>query len=445
VKRAGTKVGVIGLWHLGCVVSACLADLGYKVVGVDKDHKRIKDLNAGRPPLFEPGLAELIKTNLDTGRLSFTTDLKIGLKGSKYIYITYDTPVDDNDEVDLSEILAAAAGIAGQLEKDSVIIVGSQVPVGTCERIKAIVLKNNPAADFDIAYVPENLRLGQAIERFMKPDIIIIGTDSIATLKKVGEFFNVIKTHILTMDLRSAEMTKHAINAFLATSISFTNEMANLCEFLGADALKVAEALSLDKRIGANLPLRPGLGFAGGTLARDLKTLARLWDIYDHQGHIIDAVLKVNNEQNNLVVRKLEKIYGSLACLDVAVLGLTYKAGTSTLRRSAALEIIAALNEKGANVTAFDPKAAPEEVKKHNEFIFCTDAYAAAAGADALVIVTDWPEFKDLDFSLIKSTMRQPVIIDTRNMLDEGELTARGFAYYGVGRGKPILPAEAVA
>jgi UDPglucose 6-dehydrogenase len=436
VKRNSGKVCVIGLWHLGCVASACLADLGYRVVGVDKDRKRVKDLIADKPPVFEPGLAELIKAGLDTGRLSFTADLKSGVKGARFVYITYDTPVDDNDDVDLSEILTLAKDIAGLLEKGSIIMVSSQVPVGTCERIKAIVLQHNPAVDFDIAYIPENLRLGQAIERFKKPDGIVIGAGSPATLKKAEKFFDVIKAPKLTMNLRSAEMTKHAINAFLATSISFANEMANLCEFLGADALKVAEALSLDKRIGSGLPLRPGLGFAGGTLARDLKTLTKLWSIYDHQGHIINAVLKVNKEQNGLVLRKLEKIYGSVAGLNVGVLGLTYKAGTSTLRRSAALEIIAGLTERGAKVKAFDPKAAPEEVGRHKEFRFCDDAYKTAKGADALVIVTDWPEFKNLDFDLIKSTMRKPVVIDTRNMLDDRQLAARGIAYYGVGRGQ---------
>ncbi len=436
MKRTGSRVCVVGLWHLGCVASACLAGLGCRVIGVDRDQQRVKDLNDGKPPLFEPGLAELIKANLDVGRLSYTADLESGIRGAWFIYLTFDTPVDDNDDVDLSEILAVAAEMAEYLEKKSVIMVSSQVPVGTCERIRSIVLKNNPAADFDIAYIPENLRLGQAIERFMHPDGIVIGADSPTTLEKVERFFDVIEAPRLTMNLRSAEMTKHAINAFLATSISFSNEMANLCDWLGADALKVAEALRLDKRIGGGLPLSPGLGFAGGTLARDLKTLQKLWRKYDHQGHLIKAVLKVNKEQNGLVVRKLKKIYGSLSGLNVGVLGLTYKAGTSTLRRSAALEIIAELTAQGAAVKAFDPKASPEEVRQHKEFRFCDGPYEAAEGSDALVIVTDWPEFKDLDFNLIKSAMRNPVIIDTKNMLDDRQLVADGMTYFGVGRGK---------
>jgi UDPglucose 6-dehydrogenase len=221
LQKDGSQVCVIGLWHLGCVTAACLADLGYRVTGVDGDRKRIDDLKAGKPPVFEPGLAELVRANLDSGRLDFTTDLASGMKNAGFIYITYDTPVDDNDDVDLSEILAVAAEMAKSLEKDSVIMVSSQVPVGTCERLKAIVRKNNPAADVDIAYVPENLRLGQAIQRFKHPDGIVIGADNPATLKKVAKFFNVIKAPKVTMNLRSAEMTKHAINAFLATSIRF--------------------------------------------------------------------------------------------------------------------------------------------------------------------------------------------------------------------------------
>jgi UDPglucose 6-dehydrogenase len=436
MKNCGSRVGVVGLWHLGCVVSACLADLGCRVIGVDRDRSRVENLNRAQPPVFEPGLAELIKSNLDEGRLGFTTELKSAVRGARFIFITYDTPVDDNDDIDLSEILAAAAEMAGFLEKGSVVVVSSQVPVGTCERIKSIVLENNPAADFDIAYIPENLRLGQAIERYKRPDGIVIGADSPAARDEVARFFNIIRAPRLTMDLRSAEMAKHAINAFLATSISFTNEMANLCDWLGADALKVAEALRLDKRIGGGLPLSPGLGFAGGTLARDLKTLTRLWREYDHQGHIINAVLKVNREQNGLVVRKLRKIYGSLSGLNIGVLGLTYKAGTSTLRRSAALEIIADLTAQGAAVRAYDPQADREEVGRHPEFRFCDGLYEVAEGADALVILTDWPEFKKLDFQLLKSSMRKPVIIDTKNMLDDRQLVAGGLTYIGVGRGK---------
>lgn len=429
------KLCVIGIWHLGAVYSTCLADLGYVVVGVDKDNKKIEGLNNGTPPLFEPGLQELLLSSLESKRLSYTVDLSQAVKGCSYVLITYDTPVSEEDEVDLSQIFATARELRHHIENGTTIIVSSQVPVGTCDEIKAIIRGGNPSLDFDIAYSPENLRLGQAIERFMHPDRIVIGADSTFTLDKVEGFFDVINAPKLRMDLRSAEMTKHAINAFLAGCISFANEIGNLCDEVGADALKVAEGLATDERIGQKLPLKPGLAFAGGTLARDLRVLQNLGDKVSYETHLVDGVLKVNEQQNKFVLRKLQKIYGSINNLTIGVLGLTYKAGTSTLRRSAALEIIADLIAGGATVKAYDPKVDPEEVKSHLEFEFCADPNAVAKDSDALVFISDWPEFKELDFTLIKSVMKKPVLIDARNMLDSGQLMAKGFVYSGVGRG----------
>ena len=429
------KVCVIGIWHLGAVVSVCLADLGYYVVGMDSDSKKVSDLNKGIPPLFEPGLKELLISNLESKKIKFSTNLGEAVKGSNYVLITFDTPVNDRDEVDLSEIFATATELAKYLENGSTILVSSQVPVGTSEQIRAMIKQGNPSLDFDITYSPENLRLGQAIERFKHPDRIVIGANSDATLDKVERLFDVISAPKVRMNLRSAEMTKHAINVFLATSISFANEIANLCDEVGADALSVADAMGLDERIGQKLPLKPGLGFAGGTLARDLKVLQSLGDRFGYETHLIDGILKVNAQQNKLVTRKLKKIYGSISNLAVGVLGLTYKAGTSTLRRSAALEIIKELTSGGARVKAFDPKADLEEIRSHREFEFCADPYAVARESDALVILTDWPEFNELDFDLIKSTMKKPVLIDAKNMLDKEQLAGKGFLYHGVGRG----------
>lgn len=433
--KGNSKVCVIGIWHLGCVVSACLADLGYSVVGVDKDSNKVENLSSGVPPLFEPGLQELLTKNIKSKRLSYTTDLSHALKDSSYVLITFDTPVDENDEVDLSEIFATSRGLSGYLEDESVIIVSSQVPVGTCEQIKSVIKQSNPSVNFDVAYSPENLRLGQAIEVFKNPDRIVIGADSPVTLDKVEALFDVIPAPKLRMNLRTAEMTKHALNAFLATSVSFANEIANLCDELGADALKVATALRLDARIGEKARLLPGLGFAGGTLARDLKVLKNLGDKFGCETYLINGVLKVNEQQNRLVVRKLKKVYGSIKGLTIGILGLTYKAGTSTLRRSAALEIIKDLISEGAVVKAHDPKADLAEVQLHKEFEFSSDPYAVAKGTDALVIVTEWPEFKNLDFDLIKSIMKKPVLIDAKNMLDKEQVVGKGFLYYGVGRG----------
>lgn len=438
MRRENQKVCVIGIWHLGSVVSACLADLGYFVIGVDENPKRVKDLNNGIPPIFEPGLKELLTNNIALKKLSYSTDLNHAVEGASYILITFDTPVDENDELDLSLILNTTKELVNYLENGSTIIVSSQVPVGTCEQLKSLIKLNNPALDFDIAYSPENLRLGEAIEVFKNPNRIVIGADSPVTLDKVEGFFAPVGAPVVRMNLRTAEMTKHALNALLATSISFANEIANLCDELGADALKVAEALHSDDRIGLKLPLQPGLSFAGGTLARDLKVLKKLGSSFGYETHLINGVLQVNEQQNKLVTRKLKRIYGSVKNLTIGILGLTYKANTSTLRRSAALEIIRDLTNSGAKVKAYDPRAALEEVRLHREFEFCADPYKVAANSDALVITTDWPEFKNLDFDMIKSVMNKPVIIDGKNMLDAEQLTRQGFIYSGVGRGEKL-------
>lgn len=430
------RVCVIGIWHLGAVYSACLADLGCQVIGVDGDAKRVAELNKGVPPLFEPGLLELLTSNIKAKRLNYTTELSHAVKGARYILITFDTPVNDQDEIDLSEIYDAANTLAGCLENNTIIIVNSQVPVGTCEQIKSLIKKRKPALEFDIAYSPENLRLGQAIDCFKKPERIVIGADNSATLDKVETLFSVVKAPVLKMDLRSAEMTKHALNSFLATSISFGNEIANLCDEVGADALKVATALRTEGRIGGKIPILPGLGFAGGTLARDLKVLKKIGTERGYETLLINSVLTVNQRQNGVVVRKLERIYGSVKGLSISILGLTYKPGTSTLRRSAALEIIKQLVDRGAKVRTYDPKADLSEVREHVEFEFCDDVYAVAKGSDALVLITEWPEFKDLDYDRLKLAMKKPVFIDTKNLLDNEQMTAKGFSYFGIGRGK---------
>lgn len=432
------KVCVIGIWHLGAVTSACLADLGYRVVGVDSSAKRIDNLNVGVPPVFEPGLEEMIKNNILLRRLEYTTNLKAALQGATYVLITYDTPVDERDEVDLSQIFNVASELATNLQNDSTIIVSSQVPVGSCEKIASLIKDRKPSLNFGIAYVPENLRLGQAIKRFKHPEMIVIGYDSVATQAKVEKFFSIIKTPKLYVDLRTAEMTKHAINTYLAMSISFINEIANLCDKVGADAVNIADAMHLDSRIGPKAMLRPGLGFAGGTLARDLKVLQNLGEKVGYPTHLIDGILKVNQRQNRMVAGKLREIYGSVQGLTVGVLGLTYKAGTSTLRRSASLEIIRDLVNDGATVKAYDPKADEREVRVHNEFKFCSDPFAVASGSDALVLMTGWPEFKELDFTRIKSLMKKPVVIDAQNMLDAERMVRMGFIYLGVGRGQAL-------
>jgi len=430
------NVCVIGIWHLGSVYSACLADLGYQVTGADPDAKIVNDLNKGIPPLFEPGLEELITANIKTGRLKYTSDIENAVKNCPYVLISFDTPVNDYDEVDLSPVLDTCRKISPHLGNGSVVIISSQVPVGTCDYIKLMIKGNNPSLDFDIACCPENLRLGKAINYYKHPDRIIIGANSDATLDKVENFFSVITSSKMRMDLRSAEMTKHALNAFLATSISFSSEIANICDKVGADAVKVALALRSESRIGSGIPLLPGLGFSGGTLARDLKILKKIGRENECETLLVDSVLTVNERQNGIVLRKLERIFGAVKGLNIGVLGITYKPGTSTLRRSSSLEIIRELVSRGAIVKAFDPKADMNEVKQHIEFEFCADAYAVAENSEALVLITEWPEFKSLDYDRIKNMMNKPVFIDTKNLLDNEMMATKGFSYFGIGRGK---------
>jgi len=434
----GLKVCVLGIWHLGSVASTCLANLGYCVVGVDKDPEKIRDLNKGIPPLFEHGLAELMAKNLRSRRLSYTTELSSALKDARYVLIAFDTPVDEKDEVDLSEIFEASEELGKYLKDGSTVIVSSQVPIGTCEQIKLIIKRANPSLNFDIAYVPEFLRLGQAIERFMKPKAVIIGADSDHTAAIVENLYSALGAPMIRTSLATAEMAKHVLNAFLALPICFMNEIANLSDMIGVDALKIAEAIQLilylDKRIWSRPPL-PGLGFSGGTLTRDLHVLRKLGEREGYRMRITEAVLDVNEQQNEVVERKLKQVFGSLGGLIVGVLGLTYKPGTSTLRRSAAIEIIQSLVSKGVKVKAYDPKADPAEVKDCEEFEFCIDAYKAAEGCDALILLTEWPEFREVDFKRIRSLMKRPIVVDAKNALNGSRLIDMGFTYLGVGTG----------
>jgi len=438
MTNSALKVCVVSIWHLGSVVSTCLASLGYRVVGVDKDPRKVRDLNEGIPPLFEPSLAELMVKNLEEGRLSYTTELSSALNDAEYVLLSLDTPVDAKDEVDLSEIFEISGDLGKYLKDGSTVIVCSQVPIGTCERIKSIIKQTNPSLDFDISYVPEFLRLGQAIERFLKPKAVIVGADSDHVGAMVEKLYHALGVPIIRMSVATAEMAKHVVNAFLALPISFMNEIANLSDMIGVDALKIAEAIQLflyqDERIWSRPPL-PGLGFSGGTLARDLHILKRLGEREGYRMRITEAVLDVNKQQNEVVERKLKQVSGSLEGLIVGVLGLTYKPGTSTLRRSAAIEIIQSLASKGVKVKAYDPKAAPDEVESHGEFEFSANVYKAVEGCDVLILLTEWPEFRELDFQRIRSLMKRPVVIDAKNALNRSLLIEMGFTYLGVGTG----------
>lgn len=434
ICAGNTKVGTLGLWHLGSVVSACLAQLGYTVTGYDPDPERVRGLMKGDPPLYEPGLSELIAAGLASRRLVFTTDLSEALAGAAFALLTFDTPVDEEDRVDLRGILATAAEMAIPLGDGATVIVMSQVPVGTCRRIEQAIQQSRPRRRFGLVYSPENLKLGQAIDRFLCPRMVVLGAEDESALDAAEWLFGPIPAPKLRLDLATAEMVKHALNAFSASCISFANEIAVLCDETGADAAALAQAMGHDERVGRETPLQPGLGFAGGTLARDLNVLRSLGDRSGQETPLLDAVLSVNESQKRRLLEKLRHVYGSLEGLTVSVFGLTYKPGTSTLRRSPGLELIASLAAQGSTVRAYDPGADIRELPAAFPVRIGDDPYETVRDSDALFIMTGWPDFRGLDYAAIRRSMRQPVLVDALNFLDREALLGYGFRYLGMGR-----------
>ncbi len=433
-----STVTVIGLWHLGSVTVACLADYGHKVVGIDPSKEVVANLSKGIPPVYEPGLSELVKKNIKNGNLSFTNDFRSGLKDAQYVMIAFDTPINDDDTPDLSPIMGSVEKSIPYLHDNVLLVINSQVPVGTCEQIKSKIQKERPTLKFGIVCMPENLKLGEAISRFKQPDFLVIGAESKKDLESAERLFGFFNGQKINVSLRTAEMTKHALNSFLACEVSFANEIGNLCDTLGIDSFAVAEVLKLDKRIGKGALLRAGLGFAGGTLARDVGVLRTLGEKNNTNTILLDSVINVNRQQNKIIASKLGLIFGDVKGLRIGVLGLTYKPDTSTIRRSASIEIIRELVKAGAKVKAYDPKASFDKAALGIDFERCDSLEKVANSSDALLLLTGWPEFKTVDYSKFKPKMKNPVIIDALNMLNSEEMEKKGFVYLGIGRGQKI-------
>jgi UDPglucose 6-dehydrogenase len=427
------NICIIGIWHQGAVVSACLADLGNQVRGVC-DEETASLLNTGKPPVYEPYLPEIIQKNYAAGRLRYTTDYQEGLDGAEFVFICTDTPVDMQDESDLSPIYLIAEHIGKALTGDIVLCVTAQVPVGTSEELARTIKKLAPGYEVAVAYVPEFLRLGIAVETFRNADRFVIGCDDPAVSQRVAAVYEPLGRPLVHTDIRSAEMAKHASNAFLATSISFINELANLCELLQADASEVAKILKLDKRIGKYAFLSPGLGFAGGTLGREICALQKFGHRYQTATPLMDAVWRINAARYQLVAHKLAGLLNPLGGRRIGILGLTYKAGTSTMRRAISLEIVRDLVNHGARISAFDPLANLGEVMDLPPMDFCNDPYEVARGASALVLVTEWEGIETLDWERVKGNMVDDIFLDTRNLLDPANLAKAGFRYFGIGR-----------
>ena len=431
-SKKNNKISIIGLWHLGCVVSSCLANAGYEVVGVDFDKEVIKNLRNRKAPLYEPGLEELISKNVQKGTLSFTNSFSQALAGANFIFLTFDTPIDNKDELDLSLLYKACNEIAKFAPKKFTLVIISQIPVGTSKKLKEFILAKNKNLSFDVIYNPENLRLGEAIRGFTGPDRIIIGLEKETLKQKIEKLYSFIKAPKIYMDLNSAEMVKHAINSYLANSISFINEIADLCEIVRVDVRKVIKGMKSDKRISQYAFLSPGLGFAGGTLGRDLQVLRGLGKSAGVKTCLMDAIIKINTGRKKILFKKIRKIFPSLKGLNIGILGLTYKAGTSTLQRSVALEIVKEMIKNGANISAFDPMVSTK-IKSIKKLKILDNPYKLTGNSDLLILATDWPEFKNLNFGKIKKMMRRPIIIDMRNFLEPERLKKLSFNYYGVG------------
>ncbi len=426
-----TRVCVIGLWHLGSVTAACLAHLGLWVAAIEPDAQRRERLAQGIPPVHEPGLATLLQQGIASGRLTFPGDAGSAVADAECVLFAEDVPVDERDEPDVSRLLETVRAVAPYLREDATVVIQSQVPVGTCARVLDVV-RGGRGGGVALVYCPENLRLGDAVDRFLHPDAIVIGADTPRARACADDLFRSIHAPRLVMTVRSAEMAKHALNFLLATAISFGNEVGRMCELAGADAWHVIDALRRDRRIGDGLPISPGPAFSGGTLARDLAVLRRLAGAHGATVPLLEGVLAANQVQRDFPLTRLERVFSGLRGLRVAVLGLTYKAGTSTVRRSLALEFIATLEARGATVAAYDPLADPSELESGPAFVRAADPYAAARGADAVVIMTNWPEFRTLDLRRLREGMRREVLIDMWNMLDGTGAAAAGFAYHGI-------------
>lgn len=410
------KVAVFGLWHLGSVTAACLAKKGLLVTGLDTDASVIEDFKKSRAPLFEPGLNELVAEGLSNKTLQFTTDPKTALEDADYLWVTFDTPVDEEDNADVNYVKEQITAILGHLKNGAGVILSSQVPVGFTKSLEDFAKSKWPAKSLAFASSPENLRLGKAISVFSEPDRIIIGIRSEKDKEKFLPLFMSISDRLEWMKTESAEMTKHAINAFLATSVAFTNELASICEDVGADATEVARGLKTENRIGPKAYVGPGSAFAGGTLARDIVFLTQLSKNFDKPSHLLKAVRESNNHHKLWVQRQAKKYLGTITGKKFTLLGLTYKPGTDTLRRSLAVELGRWLHENGGTVLAYDPQVSELPAELKDQFTLASSVDLAVEDADCVIVATEWPDFKNLNEKTF-ALMSKKIVIDPNGFL----------------------------
>ncbi len=432
------KICIIGSGYVGLVTGACLADLGNTVICVDNDSAKIRRLKKGALPIYEPGLEELVRRNMKEGRLAFGSNIGDGVRKSTVIFIAVGTPSKDSGEADLTFVENVSREIALSMPSYRLIIEKSTVPVNTGEWVEhTINIFNKRNIKFDVASNPEFLREGSAIQDFLHPDRIVIGVKSKKAAEILTELYKPLGSPIVVTDIRSAEIIKHASNSFLATKISFINAISDICDKVGADIVEVAKGIGLDRRIGKEF-LSAGIGFGGSCFPKDLSAFIRIAERIGYDFNLLKEVQKINEYQKRILLKKIEGLLWNLPKKTIGILGLAFKPNTDDIREAPALDIIAMLLAEGARVKVYDPKA----VRKAKDALsgcgkgveFCKDAYAACRNSDCLVIATEWNEFKELDFKKVKKLMRQPVIVDGRNIYDPAEMKRLGFRYVGIGR-----------
>ncbi|MBJ7339122.1 nucleotide sugar dehydrogenase [Mycolicibacterium sp.] len=427
------KVCVQGLWHLGTVTAACLADAGHDVTGLDDDERALRTLTSGVPPLFEPGLEELVREGLAAGRLRFTADPADALCDAAVLWVAFDTPVDEADCADTSFVEERVRATFDYLEPGTLVIVSSQLPVGTTARLEDDFRRRYPGKDVSFAYSPENLRLGKAIEVFTAPDRVVVGVRAEAGRQRAAALLHPITDRIEWMSVESAEMTKHAINAFLGTSVAFMNELSSICEGVGADAKDVERGLKTESRIGPRAYLAPGAAIAGGTLVRDLGFLAEIGSRIGVSTPLVDGVRAANEVHKGWAGRRLAESLSDLRGKTVGVLGLTYKPGTDTLRRSGAVETCLWLSEQGAVVRAHDPAVDELPPELGSRIRLADSALDLLVGLDALLVATEWPEYRQLGAEQVVAAMNRPVVLDPNGFLRQSIGADPRVSYSSVG------------
>lgn len=411
------KVCVLGLWHLGSVISACLSSVGHEVTALDFDKNLIKGLKNGEAPIFEPGLNDLLKTGIKKKKLIFTGKINEAFKDCEILWVAYDTPVDENDCADYHYVLSQVQFVLPFLKKGCTIMISSQLPVGSTKDLELLAKNTFPNQDFGFVYSPENLRLGNALEVFLNPDRIVVGIRSIKDQTKIKDLLKPITDKLIWMSIESAEMTKHAINSFLATSITFANEVATICETVGADAKDVEKGLKTDARIGPQAYLSPGSAFSGGTLSRDIGFLSKVAQKNNLTVPLIDSISKSNSEHKNWVKKRLLKKTSNLLKRNIAVWGLTYKAGTNTLRRSLSVELCNWLLDQGAFLHIHDPvvNKLPSEWTKN--VVRYNNPEETILNVEAIVVATEWPDYRKISYDAFSNLNNRVLVLDANRFL----------------------------